>query len=233
MAVLVVVEPLLGVWMHRRLVRRLEAGEANARASLYLRGMLMQWTSMTALVAIWLSAGRPAAALGFVLPEGVRLLVGAIITLLVLAFLYWQWRAVRKLDDRGLAALRAQMAPFADFLPRTNGESALFRGVSVSAGVCEEIGGRGYTIWYLAALVGQWPAVVVGAALFGIGHLYQGRAGMMKTGVTGLLLGILYVGTGSLLYPMILHAAVDLHGNALALHATRGIPASARPRPLA
>jgi len=38
----------------------------------------------------------------------------------------------------------------------------------------------------------------------------------VKTGVTGLIMGALFVATGSLLWPMILHAAVDLQGGAAA-----------------
>jgi len=76
--------------------------------------------------------------------------------------------------------------------------------------------------------VGAWPAVFLGALIFGVGHLYQGPAGVMKTGATGLLMGILYVGTGSLLFPMILHAAVDLHGGAMARRVLGSVP-SAQP----
>ena len=42
---------------------------------------------------------------------------------------------------------------------------------------------------------------------------------VIKTGATGLVMGILYLGTGSLLFPVILHAAVDLQGGAIARRA--------------
>jgi CAAX protease family protein len=218
-AMSVLVDPVYGVRVHRRLVRRIRAGVANARAAEYRRAMLLYWTWTIGLVAFWLSAGRPAAALGLAAPEGVRLLVGAIITALGLAVLYAQWRAVSMMDERELEGLRAQMATFADLLPRTEREGAQFRLLSLTAGVCEEIVCRGYLIWYLAAFVGAWPAVFLGALIFGVGHLYQGLAGVIKTGATGLVMGILYLGTGSLLFPMILHAAVDVQGGAIARRA--------------
>ncbi|MGH7470614.1 MAG: CPBP family intramembrane glutamic endopeptidase [Longimicrobiales bacterium] len=212
MALLVVVNPLYGAWEYRRLVRRIRAGEANARGAEYRKTMLLSWTFTIGLVALWLGADRPAAVLGFALPGGVRLLAGAIITILGLAFLSAQWRALSSMDEKGLEPLRAQMAAVADLMPRTEREAAQFRLVSVSAGVCEEIVYRGYMIWYLAAFMGEWPAVILGALIFGLGHLYQGTDGVIKTGVTGLMMGILYVATGSLLWPVILHTAVDLHG---------------------
>jgi membrane protease YdiL (CAAX protease family) len=212
--------------MYRRLVRRVRAGDASARAALYRKAMLLYWMFTIILVALWLGAGRPAAALGLAAPEGLRLLVGAIITVLGLAVLYAQWRAVSKLDDKVLAGLRAQSSEFADFLPRTEREAALFRGLSITAGVCEEIVCRGFLIWYLGSYVGVWPAVFLAAVVFGIGHLYQGRAGVIRTGATGLLMGILYLGTGSLLFPVILHAAVDLQGGAMARHFLGSVPSA-------
>ncbi len=64
----------------------------------------------------------------------------------------------------------------------------------------------------------------VGALMFGVLHLYQGPAGMIRTGVTGLVMGILYVGTGWHLWPIILHAAVVLQGGAMARHVLGSVP---------
>lgn len=223
-AVSVLVDPLLNVWGYRRLVRRVRSGVANARSSAYRTGILLSWTTTIGLVAFWLGAGRAAAALGLAAPLGVRLPVGAIITLLGLGVVYAQWRAVQRIGEKELGALRAQMAPFADMLPRTEREGAQFRLVSVTAGVCEEIWYRGYLIWYLAAFVGEWPAVFVGALVFGVLHLYQGPAGVLKTGANGLVMGLVYVGTGTLLWPVILHAAVDLQGGAMARRVLGPVP---------
>lgn len=225
-AMLVLVDPLWGVWEYRRLTRRVRAGVSNAIVAIYRKTILLNWTMTIGLGALWLGTGRPAAALGLAAPEGMRLPVGATITLIGLAVLYAQWRAVSILDEKGLAALRAQMAAFADFLPRTEQESRQFRLVAVTAGVCEEIWWRGFLIWYLTAYMGEWPAVFVGALLFGVLHLYQGPAGVMKTGATGLVMGILYVATGSLIWPVILHTAVDLQGGSIARRVLGAVPSA-------
>lgn len=106
--------------------------------------------------------------------------------------------------------------------------AALFRRLSLTAGICEEIVYRGYLIWYLAAFVGAWPAAVLAGFAFGAVHIYQGPAGVVRTGIVGLGAGVLYVGTGSLLWPMILHAAIDLQGGALAQRALAPAPGAAR-----
>jgi membrane protease YdiL (CAAX protease family) len=223
-AALVIVLPLHGAWEYGRLVRRVREGVPNARAMEYRRTMLVQWALTGTLVTVWWVADRPAADLGLAVAGGMQLVVGAIITALGLALLHAQWRAVAVMDEKGLEVLRAQMESVADFLPRTEGEAALFRRLSVTAGVCEEIVYRGYLIWYLSAFVGQWPAALLAGLIFGGVHLYQGPAGVVRTGATGLAMAILYVGTGSLLWPMILHTAVDVQGGAMARHALERAP---------
>ena len=44
-------------------------------------------------------------------------------------------------------------------------------------------------------------------------HSYQGFSGIIRTGLTGLLFGALYISTGSLILPMILHFLVDFSAN--------------------
>ena len=207
---------------YRRLVARVGAGDTTARAREYRSTMTWQWGLTGVLGAGWWWADRPFHALGFAIPDGTAFAAGALVTVAGLAFLYAQWRATTRLDDKGLAALRAQMDAVAEFLPRTDHEAALFRALSVTAGVCEEVVYRGYLLWCLGALVPAWAAVAIGAAAFGVVHLYQGPAGAVRTGVVGLAAGALYTGTGSLLWPIILHAAVDLQGGAVARRVLKG-----------
>jgi membrane protease YdiL (CAAX protease family) len=218
-AVLIAVLPVYAAWEYRRLVRRVRAGVPDARAREYRSTMIAQWAATGGIVALWWRAGRPADLLGLALPGGMRLFVGATVTALGLASLHAQWRAAMRLDRKGLDGLRAQMESVVDFLPRTPREASLFRRLSVTAGICEEIVYRGYLIWYLAGFVGVWPGAGLAAVAFGAIHIYQGVAGAIRTGLIGLVTGALYVGTGSLLWPMILHIAIDLQGGALARRA--------------
>lgn len=78
---------------------------------------------------------------------------------------------------------------------------SVYLGVSwTTAGFGEEIVWRGLVLGGLARLLGggraAWAASLgVMAILFGVLHFYQGAAGMVLTGVTGLALGILYLAT--------------------------------------
>jgi membrane protease YdiL (CAAX protease family) len=95
--------------------------------------------------------------------------------------------------------------------PRTAVEKRLFGFLSFSAGVLEEVLYRGYLISLLSdGLNNTWIAVVAAALLFGIGHLYQGLGGILKTFIIGILMGIIFVGTGSIINCILLHILIDI-----------------------
>jgi len=52
--------------------------------------------------------------------------------------------------------------------------------------------------------------LLVAAVIFGLQHLYQGAKGVGSTAVVGVLFGLLFLLSGSLILPMVLHAALDL-----------------------
>jgi uncharacterized protein len=98
-------------------------------------------------------------------------------------------------------------------LPRSRSERHLFALVGVTAGVCEEWLYRGFFLAVVAALVPGLPTVglvLVAGVGFGLAHAYQGLSGVLTTGVLGGVLAGLYLATGSLLLPVLLHAAIDL-----------------------
>jgi uncharacterized protein len=109
------------------------------------------------------------------------------------------------------AAKAAQRLAF--ILPSTRYERRWWIGVCVTAGVCEEILYRGFLLHYFHAsplhLTLTW-ALAVSSVVFGIGHLYQGVSGAVGTAVLGFLLGVVFLVTGSLAVPMMVHALLDL-----------------------
>jgi membrane protease YdiL (CAAX protease family) len=112
-------------------------------------------------------------------------------------------------------AVQRRFSKLGFFLPGRRQEYHWFAVLCVTAGICEEVVFRGFLFTYF----GVWPwhlglagAFFVSAAAFGIGHAYQGWKGILGTGVAGMLLGLLFVWTGSLWVPMAVHAVVDLRG---------------------
>jgi membrane protease YdiL (CAAX protease family) len=82
----------------------------------------------------------------------------------------------------------------------------------------EEIGYRGYLLNRAADAAGRtklayWLGVVAVAVLFGYGHYYKGPAGIIDSGMAGLILGAAFVLSGRNLWACILaHGLIDTVG---------------------
>ncbi len=107
-------------------------------------------------------------------------------------------------------------------MPVSAAEMRVFAGVSVTAGICEELLYRGFILWYLGALLPRGWAIVAAVAIFGIGHAYQGVRGVLMTAMVGGIAMAVYLWTGSLIAPIVMHATVDLANGFIAYRATTG-----------
>jgi membrane protease YdiL (CAAX protease family) len=82
----------------------------------------------------------------------------------------------------------------------------------------EEIGYRGYLITRAADVGGRskaayWAGVVIVSVLFGYGHYYKGPAGIVDSGMAGLILGATFVFSRRNLWACILaHGFIDTFG---------------------
>jgi membrane protease YdiL (CAAX protease family) len=80
------------------------------------------------------------------------------------------------------------------------GEELFWRGYLMNR--VADVGGRTRTAWIVSL-------VIVNAA-FGVAHGYQGLTGLIEEGISGLFLGLMYLGTGkNLSVPIIAHGLAD------------------------
>lgn len=90
--------------------------------------------------------------------------------------------------------------------------------VWVFAAFGEEIGYRGYLLNKLGEVFGgtrlaDGIAVLGSAVLFGFGHYYKGPAGIVDSGVAGVILAVVYLISGRNLWPCVLaHGFIDTFG---------------------
>jgi membrane protease YdiL (CAAX protease family) len=205
-AYLALVLPVVGRSRYRAL-QRLGGLEPGLRSAAYRSSISRQWVMVALALVVLVAAGAPLEDLGLrpsgrLLPE---LLPGLGLLVLLgggLAVALRVWPAARSLALRPVAAL----------LPVTTSERRLFVGVAVTAGIAEEIVFRGFVLVYLTDIANLplGGAMVVSAVLFGLAHAYQGPVGVLFTGLAGYWLAGLYVLTGSLVLPVVVHALVDL-----------------------
>ena len=102
-------------------------------------------------------------------------------------------------------------ASIQSFLPRQGIEILLWIGVSISAGICEEVVFRGYFQRQFEVFThSNWIALLLQAVLFGISHGYQGVEACVKIAIFGGLYGLLALWRGSLRPGMIAHGGSDI-----------------------
>jgi membrane protease YdiL (CAAX protease family) len=210
---LVLVLPPYAAWDVPRLARRVAADPLHARINTYFWNMATLWGLTTVLVAGWWWAGRSVRDLGLQLPDS----AGAwwwtlLICCAVIGVLIQQAYSFAKSPDaQAQIAKQFEAQPGIQVvLPSTPQEFRVYIGAAITAGVCEEVLYRGYLLWYFQALVPGSLAIAAAILIFGLAHAYQGVRGIFSTGIAGAIAMAVYLLTGSLLAPMLLHAVLDL-----------------------
>nr|WP_239056945.1 CPBP family intramembrane glutamic endopeptidase [Wenzhouxiangella limi] len=80
--------------------------------------------------------------------------------------------------------------------------------VALLAGVGEELLFRGVIQGGLDGVIGPWPALALASLLFGAMHALS-RAYFVLATVMGLYMGLVYLWTGNLLIPILIHFLYD------------------------
>ena len=183
--------------------------EPAERISLYCSTIIFQW--LAAAVAAWRAwaHGFTTAQLGLAFPHRVSLIM--VSTLGAVLIVTLQWLNLRRMG-RSTSPLRGPLHALAErILPQSRMELIPFFALAVTAGLCEEFLYRGFAMAVLSRTGLPTAAVVVlSSVLFGMAHLYQGRAGFVSTSVLGILLGVSRAALDSLLPVVVWHVSVDV-----------------------
>jgi membrane protease YdiL (CAAX protease family) len=206
---------VLGVvvpWRGRKRLQQLLAKphvEPRERLSLYFSTIAFQW--IAAAIAAWRARahGYTASQLGLTVPG--RFIVLAITVCGTALIVTLQWLNLRRMG-RSSSPLRGPIQALAErILPQSTMELIPFLALALTAGLCEEFLYRGFA---MAAIrrTGLPAGVVIllSSILFGLAHLYQGRAGFFSTMVLGVLFGMSRAALGSLVPVIVWHVGVDI-----------------------
>lgn len=208
--IIAIIYPIAGFISFRRLLRRAAAGESVNRNQLYRTTTTGHWTLFFVGMAIWAGAGRPWTGLGFALELDLWFALGAALTVVGIVVLVMQVRQLGTASTDEIDEIRKRIGKLAIMLPQNGNELARFYGVSITAGIVEEVLWRGFLIWYLGQFMPLWAAAVISAIGFGLAHAYQGLANVPQITAVGAAFTGLYLLTGSIWLPIVLHAAVDI-----------------------
>ena len=179
------------------------------RIALYLSTIAFQWVGVVLVGWRAWARGMNLRDLGLLLPDPVGIVIAAIVGTATFTFLQWfNLRRVAQLP----AEARGFVQSFADrVLPHGPAEFVPFFGLAVTAGICEEFLFRGFTMGVLAKLGwASWEVILASSVLFGLGHLYQGRGGVVSTLILGIIFGITKIAYDTLAVVVFWHIAVDV-----------------------
>ncbi|HEY5711395.1 MAG TPA: CPBP family intramembrane glutamic endopeptidase [Allosphingosinicella sp.] len=228
--VLGLIFPIGGWWAWQRFLKHLAEHGDVVLVREYQVTLIWQAALLACPLLLWWTAGRPFASLGFAPLRGgaqdqfvTGICIGALIALVVRPIL-------SAFSARYRASMRKGFAKLIPLLPRTRQQLFWALIVSLAAGTCEEVAYRGFLIPWLGSFSSGWWPLILSAAMFGFAHLYQGVLGTLVTAAIGAGLGYVYVVTGSLALPMLLHVAIDVSAMVTAYFVLRPEPGEA-PQP--
>jgi uncharacterized protein len=200
--------PWLAYLSHRNTQRRMRAGDPLARLSRYRRILIIQLVTISAVSWLWLFGGVPAARLGLCVLGPWWLSAG--LALVIVGLLAWSGVRMR---PKAIEFREKMGWDRGALLPESLVELRWFAAVSIGGGVSEELLCRGFLFYYLGLYVphiNSLEKILLTSLVFGIAHLYQGWRGVVAAGIAGVILGGLYVLSGSLLLPIVFHATGNL-----------------------
>lgn len=208
--IIAIVYPIAGFFGFRRLLRRAAAGEPVKRLELYRNTLISHWTLFFIFAAIWVATARPWSYIGLELDPNLWAGVGAALTLLGIVTLVKQLRQVQNATQDEIDSISKRFGKLSIIIPHNGNELVRFYGLAVTAGIVEEILWRGFMIWYLNQFMPLWAAALISTIGFALAHAYQGLANLPQITAVSAALAALYLLSGTIWLPIILHAAVDI-----------------------
>ncbi len=207
---LFLVQPVYGRFAYQRAVAAAKAGEPLVRIRLYRETAAIEWIALVVLLATWWLLSRDFSALGLSAPQGSGFWWSLLATGVVLGVMIHSARGIRQISEDQRQRYVGQIGDIGLFLPSTARELRGFLGLSLTAGVVEEIVFRGFVLWYLATFMPLWAAILLSSLAFGLAHSYQGLQGMWRTAAVGAVMALLFVASGSIWLPIVAHALFDV-----------------------
>ena len=212
-------------WQSVKGIRLLDSAvirDSKARIHFYRNAIVSQW--ILAIIAMSILWSADSAYAGSLVTAGLSSESLLVVGLAALA-LTTQSPLVPYTRERmqRSTTIRATLFPMRNILPRSTEEKQLWITVSFTAGICEEILFRGFLFYYAQSVIGLGSAgaVALSTVVFALGHVYQGKANVLRVAVIGAVLGIVFAITDNLVACMALHAFLDLG----ALHMDELVPA--------
>ena len=208
----ILVEPLARTNFVRMLKKRLST-DSGARLLYYRTQVLWEWSWVVVLVIILIPIKQPLVYLGLTLPNP----VGWIILVALVLGVGLSTVLIRR-SPGASANMQRSLAGSSALLPVTTTERKWFAAVAITAGICEELLYRGFLIRYILTTfpgLGWLFTSIVSGVIYGLGHAYQGRRGILQSTLNGFSYAIVFFLSGNLLSAIASGQPVAIAGSLL------------------
>lgn len=116
----------------------------------------------------------------------------------------------------------SKFQPFIDIMPTTKSQVLVFTLLlSVTAGICEELIFRAYLFNLVDTYTGTIGAILISSLVFGFWHVYLGWQEVLRTSIMGAILCCVYIFTGNIIVPIVLHVFIDIYSGLICYFAMR------------
>ena len=206
---LVLLYPAWAYALHRVLKDLKAVAPRPVKLRFYAAVIVSEWLVVGGMLFVagrhGLSASDLGDGLGIAAPT---LVFTAVLLAAVVAVTIFKVRQIRRASPERLAK---QVRKARSYTPNGPVELAAFALVAITAGVCEELLYRGWIVNLATAASRSMVAgVLIGGIVFGTAHAYQGVKGMLHAGTMGMVFGVVFVLTKSLVPIQVMHAGIDL-----------------------
>jgi membrane protease YdiL (CAAX protease family) len=203
-----VVIPWRGYTRLKKLLARPQV-DSKEKLALYAATIAFQWVLVGIVVWRAMVRGLTIDELGLGSKDWIGITAAGLFGAILVGGLQWlNLRRIGRMEREAPELLRKLASRL---LPVSLVEYLPYAALAITAGVCEEFVYRGFALAaFSKAGLPVWLVVIVSSILFGLAHAYQGRGGIVSTGIFGVLLAIGRLGFGSLVPVMMWHAGLDL-----------------------
>ncbi len=174
--------------------------------------IMILWTTAGLAIGAWLIRGESPLDFGLMLPTHWTTTVIISWALTIGLLIFYIIGTVRQSpeDAAKIMDMLNKEPGIAAISPADSRDYPLWAGLSVSAGITEELVYRGYLIVLLTPIAGFYGAAALSLICFIIAHAYQNSRGLIGVTGNGCVLTILTLLAESLWPAILLHTAIDL-----------------------
>lgn len=190
----------------------------------YLKVSFFIWIPTLLLIHLFSKGELSVVNFGFVIENNWKNILFFSLLFIAIIYLFFLIRSIQSSEDLR-AEITSKFESYKDILPVTKNEMLIFTLIlSVSAGICEELLFRAYLFTLIDSHIGMVAAILLSSAFFGLWHIYLGWQEVIRTSIMGAVFCGVFIFTGNIILPILLHIFVDVYSGLMCYYAMRKPP---------